>query len=115
MVVVVANCHIVLRHAVLSARAVTPPGFYTVPGSGSTLKCPAGSFRAGWAAAGAASECEPCGVGVSAITDAFVEDLSPANISTSIAVTTLSSSCCKLPVLLSVCTALLPQWLLEKR
>lgn len=74
---------------------MTPPGFYTVPGSGSTLKCPSGSYRAGWAAAGAAAACESCGAGVSAITDAHVEDLSPGNISTLIAITTLSSSCCE--------------------
>lgn len=83
--------------ALLPPHAVTPRGFYTVPSSGATIRCPQGTYRANWAAAGLAVECIACGSGLFSSNDTVVLDLSPVdNSSTPVPVTTKSSSCCEL-------------------
>lgn len=73
------------------AVAVTPPGYFT--SNGVTAKCPAGSYRANWAAAGTDNSCTSCGAGVFAKTDLTVADYSITGVITTVAVTTVSSSC----------------------
>jgi hypothetical protein len=60
-----------------------------------TAKCPAGSYRTNWAAAGTDASCTSCGEGVFAKTDMTVAEYGltfPYGF-TNVAVTTVPSSC----------------------
>jgi hypothetical protein len=77
--------------------AVVPPGYYFF--NGTTIKCPAGSYRADWLAAAqpAAQVCISCGVGVKAATTDQVKayNVSDSALTWFEPVTTSADDCCK--------------------
>lgn len=73
---------------------VTPPGYKTV--NGATVPCEDGSFRSGWANAGAATSCTSCGTGMFALkTDRLVQYDVDTYMPTNIPVTTSEEDCCE--------------------
>jgi hypothetical protein len=81
----------------LTLLAVTPPGHFTA--SGTTAKCPAGTFRAEWAVGTSAASCTPCGTAVLAKDNSQIVQYSTAfpYVATSIGVADSSSACCEYP------------------
>jgi hypothetical protein len=74
--------------------AVTPPGFMTAHGS--TVPCPPGSFREGWAPPGAAGACVSCGQGVfGAASDSLLVFDAATEAATQLPVAADEGACCE--------------------